>query len=147
MGLASGEAIARLPAVRVLSAEEVGLSERGWSGETPLWFYILREADVLHDGDQLGPVGGRIVGEVLVGLSMPIPSPSDPSSPSGLRRSRPGAQAPSGWPTSSRPSAGPIGVHHRHSVQVRQRRLELGARADAELHEHLAQVVLGGAVR
>jgi hypothetical protein len=32
-----------------------------------LWFYILKEAEVLHDGDRLGPVGGRIVGEVLVG--------------------------------------------------------------------------------
>jgi hypothetical protein len=28
----------------------------------------LKEADVLHDGEQLGPVGGRIVGEVLVGI-------------------------------------------------------------------------------
>jgi len=36
--------------------------------DTPLWFYILREADVVGDGDRLGPVGGRIVGEVLVGL-------------------------------------------------------------------------------
>jgi hypothetical protein len=27
-----------------------------------------READVLHDGDRLGPVGGRIVGETLVGI-------------------------------------------------------------------------------
>lgn len=26
------------------------------------------EADVLHHGDQLGPVGGRIVGETLVGI-------------------------------------------------------------------------------
>ena len=33
-----------------------------------VWFYIINEADVLHDGDQLGPVGGRIVGEVLVGI-------------------------------------------------------------------------------
>ena len=51
-----------------LSAEQVGLAEHGWVGETPLWFYILKEAEVLHDGDRLGPVGGRIVGEVLVGI-------------------------------------------------------------------------------
>ena len=51
-----------------LSAEQVGLAEHGWTGETPLWFYILKEADALHDGEQLGPVGGRIVGEVLVGI-------------------------------------------------------------------------------
>jgi hypothetical protein len=68
VGLASGEAIAHRLAVPALSAEQVGLAERGWAGETPLWFYILKEADVLHDGDRLGPVGGRIVGEVLVGI-------------------------------------------------------------------------------
>jgi hypothetical protein len=35
---------------------------------TPLWFYVLREAEVRADGLTLGPVGGRIVAEVLVGL-------------------------------------------------------------------------------
>jgi hypothetical protein len=35
---------------------------------TPLWFYILREADITADGKHLGPVGGRIVAEVIVGL-------------------------------------------------------------------------------
>jgi hypothetical protein len=64
VGLASGEAVARRLGVPALSAAEVGL---GWA-ETPLWFYILKEAEVLHDGDRLGPVGGRIVGEVLVGI-------------------------------------------------------------------------------
>ena len=51
-----------------LTTEQVALAEYGWSVETPLWIYILREADALHDGDRLGPVGGRIVGEVLVGI-------------------------------------------------------------------------------
>lgn len=32
---------------------------------TPLWYYILKEAEVLHEGNQLGPVGGRIVAEVF----------------------------------------------------------------------------------
>ena len=35
---------------------------------TPLWFYVLREADLIADGAHLGPVGGRIVAEVLIGL-------------------------------------------------------------------------------
>jgi hypothetical protein len=35
---------------------------------TPLWFYVLREAQVTADGEHLGPVGGRIVAEVLYGL-------------------------------------------------------------------------------
>jgi len=51
-----------------LNAEEVGTSSAGWSSETPLWYYILREADVHNAGDRLDPVGSRIVGEVLIGL-------------------------------------------------------------------------------
>jgi hypothetical protein len=35
---------------------------------TPLWFYVLREAEVSAAGEHLGPVGGRIVAEVIVGL-------------------------------------------------------------------------------
>jgi hypothetical protein len=33
---------------------------------TPLWYYVLREAAVLGAGNQLGPVGGRIVAETFV---------------------------------------------------------------------------------
>lgn len=32
---------------------------------TPLWFYVLREAEVLHGGRKLGPLGGRIVMETI----------------------------------------------------------------------------------
>ena len=35
---------------------------------TPLFAYILKEAEVLENGLRLGPVGARIVGEVFVGL-------------------------------------------------------------------------------
>jgi hypothetical protein len=68
LGLPSGETVARRMGEQPLSPEEVGLAAGGWRGETPLWFYILREADVHHAGERLGPVGGRIVGEVLVTL-------------------------------------------------------------------------------
>jgi len=34
----------------------------------PLWYYVLCEAKKFHRGNRLGPVGGRIVAEVLVGL-------------------------------------------------------------------------------
>ena len=52
-----------------LTADEVGAGgAAGWHGETPLWYYILREADVRTGGSRLGPVGARIVAEVLVGL-------------------------------------------------------------------------------
>lgn len=36
--------------------------------ELPLWAYILAEAEVFHGGNQMGPVGGLIVGEVMMGL-------------------------------------------------------------------------------
>jgi len=68
VGLPSGEAIARHVGEEPLSADEVGAVKAGWRGETPLWYYVLREADVRCRGDRLGPVGARIVGEVLVGL-------------------------------------------------------------------------------
>jgi hypothetical protein len=37
-------------------------------GETPPWLYVLRESAVQHHGERLGAVGGRIVGDVLVGI-------------------------------------------------------------------------------
>jgi len=67
-GLPSGEAVARALGLEPLTREQVGLAEHGWDAETPLWYYVLREADVQQQGDRLGEVGGRIVGEVLVGI-------------------------------------------------------------------------------
>jgi hypothetical protein len=67
-GLPSGEAVARRIGVEPLHPDEVGLAAGGWEGETPLWFYVLKEAEAREAGERLGPVGGRIVGEVLVGL-------------------------------------------------------------------------------
>ncbi len=43
------------------------LADPGWNGKAPLWFYCLREAE-LGGGHQLGPVAGRIVAEVILGL-------------------------------------------------------------------------------
>ena len=68
VGLPSGEAVARYLDEEPLTADEVGTGKTGWRGETPLWYYVLREADVRCGGNRLGPIGGRIVGEVLVGL-------------------------------------------------------------------------------
>src|SRR3546814_20498472 len=42
--------------------------EQGLHAATPLWYYILKEAQVREDGKRLGPVGATIVAEVLVGL-------------------------------------------------------------------------------
>ena len=62
LALPSGQAVARAMGTSVPD------STLGLSGETPLWFYLLREAEKREDGKRLGPTGGRIVAEVLVGL-------------------------------------------------------------------------------
>jgi hypothetical protein len=68
VGLPSGEVVARHLNEKPLTRDEIGAGKVGWSNETPLWYYILREADVRSGGNRLGPVGARIVGDVLVGL-------------------------------------------------------------------------------
>jgi hypothetical protein len=35
---------------------------------TPLWYYVLREAEVYGHGERLGPLGSRLVADVLVNL-------------------------------------------------------------------------------
>jgi hypothetical protein len=68
-GLPSGQAVARLMGAPVLSPVQLAdLQPYGMERSTPLWFYILREAELLESGVRLGPVGARIVGEVFIGL-------------------------------------------------------------------------------
>ena len=64
MGLPSGQAVARRMGIPRLRPDQVGLGRE----EAPLWFYILKEAEVQHNGERLGAVGGRIVAEVLLGI-------------------------------------------------------------------------------
>jgi len=51
-----------------LTNEELGLTDPAWKGKAPLWFYTLKEAELFHDGRRLGPVGGRIVAETILGI-------------------------------------------------------------------------------
>jgi hypothetical protein len=39
-----------------------------YQGATPLWLYILAESQIVHTGKKLGPVGSRIVAEVIGGF-------------------------------------------------------------------------------
>lgn len=69
--LPSGQRLASVMGADALSAGD--LSDLNGLGanldtSTPLWFYILKEAEVMADGLTLGPVGGRIVAEVFLGL-------------------------------------------------------------------------------
>ena len=69
--LPSGQAIARemgAPALAPEDLRELGGYPHKLDRSTPLWYYVLKEAEVMADGRHLGPVGGRIVAEVIVGL-------------------------------------------------------------------------------
>ena len=64
LDLPGGQDVARHIGAQVLSGADLGAPE-----PTPLWFYLLREAEELGDrGRRLGPAGGAIVGQVLAGL-------------------------------------------------------------------------------
>ena len=74
LGLPTGEEVAGCIGETPLRHEEVArgphrgvLSTRAFKGKTPLWYYILKEAE-LNGGSRLGPVGSRIVAETFVGL-------------------------------------------------------------------------------
>jgi hypothetical protein len=74
--LPSGQAIAAAMGVTPLAdADLIELEPYGFQSSTPLWYYVLREAELVEGGLHLGPVGGRIVAEVLIGLLQ-----SDPAS-------------------------------------------------------------------
>ena len=70
-GLPSGQAIARAigaPALSASDLSDIGGVYAPFAASTPLWYYILAEAKALAGGLHLGPVGGRIVAETLIGL-------------------------------------------------------------------------------
>ena len=87
VGLPSGEAIAHAMGIKPISDPKVktvgknGKAEftsigklpefnNAFRNNTPLWFYILAEAQEQSQGEHLGQVGGRIVLETLVGLML-----------------------------------------------------------------------------
>jgi hypothetical protein len=75
--LPTGEAVARRLGEPELSRNDLlkavskdqakALSKDSFAGRTPLWFYILAEAQLSGTG-RLGPVGSRIVASVTIGL-------------------------------------------------------------------------------
>jgi hypothetical protein len=67
-GLPAGQDVAAFMGQEVIPHSQFGLPDTGWEGKTPLWFYILGEAEFTQNGSRLGPVGARIVTEVLLGM-------------------------------------------------------------------------------
>jgi hypothetical protein len=71
LGLPAGQDVARAMGLVPLSNVELGVPDprsAGWSGKAPLWFYVLREAEIRQAGRRLRPVDGRLVAEVILGL-------------------------------------------------------------------------------
>ncbi len=76
--LPSGQVVARALGERVLSESEITqnsngsetkqgriMREAGLAKETPLWYYILKESEVRHNGNRLGPVGSHLLAETI----------------------------------------------------------------------------------
>lgn len=93
LGLPSGQDVAARLGVRALEPGELKEQEDTQRGEilerfeldrqTPLWYYVLKEAERFHGGERLGPVGSRILAETLVGLIRRSRTSILPSGPTG----------------------------------------------------------------
>jgi hypothetical protein len=68
-GIPSGQAIARRMGLPVLTPTQLDALTPLWHGEEHAALVLHVEgAELMEDGLRLGPVGGRIVGEVFIGL-------------------------------------------------------------------------------
>lgn len=75
VGMPSGQAIAHKLGVSALTPVQLSeLKAYDLDKSTPLWFYVLKEAEVMEGGLRLGPVGGHIVGQVFINLLKADPS-------------------------------------------------------------------------
>ncbi len=73
-GLASGQDTARALHVERLSEPELWGDATHWFGRpAPLWYYILKEADVTQHGRRLGSVGGTLFADMIIGALMAEP--------------------------------------------------------------------------
>lgn len=75
LGLPTGQDAADIMGLPKLSTADLtsgpegpAVAANGFEQQTPLWYYILKEAEVQGGGQHLGAVGSRIVAEVFVGL-------------------------------------------------------------------------------
>jgi Animal haem peroxidase len=75
LGLPSGQDVAHAMGITALTPTEIATgpdggvaAAQGFDKKTPLWYYILKEAQIKSGGLRLGPVGARLVAEVFIGL-------------------------------------------------------------------------------
>jgi hypothetical protein len=84
LSIPTGQALAEAMDVAPLSQEDltagnnVGMNdilrEAGFLERTPLWYYVLKEAEVRGNGNALGELGSRILCETIIGLLVNDPS-------------------------------------------------------------------------
>lgn len=55
----------------------------GFEAATPLWFYVLKEAEIKADGNHLGPLGSLLVADTLAGLIKHSPDSYVNAAPGG----------------------------------------------------------------
>ena len=94
LGLPAGQDVAVELGQPPLTNAELGLTDPRWGGKAPLWFYVLKEAELRTGGVRMGPVGGSIVAGTMLTLL-------------ALDRTA-YVNASPGW----RPQAGPFTVGH-----------------------------------
>ena len=68
LGMPSGQDVAAAMGFKPLTNAALGLTEPGWGGKAPLWYYVLKEAELQYGGAHLGDVGGHIVAETILGI-------------------------------------------------------------------------------
>ena len=117
----SGQSVAAAMGITPLSKQELTeLRPYGFDKSTPLWYYALKEAQVLASSLHLGPVAGRIVAEVLIGLMQSDPSSYVNVTP-GWKPTVPVADASAGFRmTDFLPSAGgdPAARHSKNPTHA-----------------------------
>jgi hypothetical protein len=130
--LPSGQSIARglaVPAPSKDDLRELRQFGKNLDESTPLWYYVLKEAHVMANGLPLGPVGGRIVGEVFIGLLRSTVIRIS-RSVAGGRRCRPGVVGSPGtsrwWTSSPSPESTPRTEASRPDRSFRLSRFSAG---------------------
>jgi hypothetical protein len=76
--LATGQTVARVFGEQVLTERELSQNADGQDSEqgqilreasllqgTPLWYYVLKESELLENGNRVGPVGSRVIAETI----------------------------------------------------------------------------------
>jgi Animal haem peroxidase. len=75
IGLPSGQAVCRAMNLEPMTPEEIATGSdgevarrHGLHEATPLWYYVLKEAEHHHGGKRLGPMASTIVAETFLGM-------------------------------------------------------------------------------